>query len=210
MEQQKDTSGTMISMKIRSSLTLAFVGNMILLAFPVPRQEPHPEHVWDYSESRGPSHWGDLKPEFSLCKSGHQQSPIDIRDPKKAALPPIYFDYKPSSLHIIDNGHTIMINYAPGSFVSIGDAKYELKQFHFHRPSEEKINGKSYEMSVHLVHTDTKGNLAVVAVLLQEGEDNPLVRTLWSDLPKDKEKEERLDNVQVDASRVLPSDRSYY
>lgn len=65
-------------------------------------------------------------------------------------------------------------------------------------------------MSVHLVHTDKKGKLAVVTVLLQQGADNPLVRELWNHLPMTKEKEERLDNVQIDVSRILPTDRSYY
>jgi carbonic anhydrase len=109
-------------------------------------QGPPPEHIWDYSDAHGPSHWGDLKPEFAACKNGHRQSPIDIRNPRRADLPPIQFDYKPSPLQIIDNGHTVMVNDVPGSSISVGDKKYALKQFHFHRRSEERINGKSYEM----------------------------------------------------------------
>src|SRR6516165_9071022 len=77
------------------------------------------QHTWDYGEAHGPSHWGELKPEFAPCKNGHHQSPIDIRNAQKTDLPPIHFDYKPSSLDIIDNGHTIMINYGPGSFMSV-------------------------------------------------------------------------------------------
>jgi hypothetical protein len=42
----------------------------------------------------------------------------------------------------------------------VGETKYALQQFHFHRPSEEKINGKGYEMEVHLVHADQEGKLA--------------------------------------------------
>jgi carbonic anhydrase len=173
-------------------------------------QEHHPEHTWDYSESKGPSHWGDLKPEYAACKNGHRQSPIDIRNPQKAELPPIQFDYKPSSLHIIDNGHTIMINYGPGSFITVGGKRYALKQFHFHQPSEETINGKGYEMVVHLVHADQEGKLAVVAVLLQKGEDNPLVHELWNDLPREKEKEEVPDSLQINVAGLLPADRGYY
>ena len=172
-------------------------------------QEHHPAHAWDYGEAHGPSNWGDIKPEFALCKEGHRQSPIDIRNPQKSDLPSIQFDYKPSPLHIIDNGHTVMINYAPGSFISVAGKKYELKQFHFHRPSEEKINGKGYEMVVHLVHADQEGKLAVVAVLLQKGEEN-LGARLWTNLPKEKEKEEVLDRVQIDVNELLPADRSYY
>src|SRR5215467_15986576 len=113
-----------------------------ILALSSAAQEHHPEHTWDYSDALGPSHWGDL-PEFAMCKNGHHQAPIDIRNPQKASLPPIRFDYKPAPLHIIDNGHTVMINYGPGSFIQVGDKKYELKQFHFHRPGEEKINGET-------------------------------------------------------------------
>ena len=169
------------------------------------------EHTWDYGASRGPSHWGELKPEFAPCKIGHRQSPIDIHNPQKADLPAIEFDYKPSPLNIVDNGHTIMINYSPGSFITVGGKRYELKQFHFHRPSEEKINGKSYEMTAHLVHADEKGNLAVVAILLEEGEDNALVHTLWKEMPKEKDKVESEKDVHIDADGLLPpKDHSYY
>jgi carbonic anhydrase len=173
-------------------------------------QEHHAEHVWDYGEELGPSHWGDLKPEFAPCKAGHRQSPIDIRDPQQADLPPLQLNYKPSPLHIIDNGHTIMVNYSPGSFMSVGDHKYALKQFHFHRPSEEKINGKTFDMTMHLVHADENGKLAVIAILLRQGEDNALVRELWKDLPKEKEKEELLDQIQIDVSQILPATLGYY
>ena len=92
----------------------------------------------------------------------------------------------------------------------VGDKHYQLKQFHFHRPSEEKINGQGFEMSVHLVHEDAHGQLAVAAILLQEGADNALIQELWKDLPKETAKEELLDKVQIDLSRLLPQDQRYY
>src|ERR1700757_4348529 len=173
-------------MHIRNDSLSAIICCAMALSADASAQEHHPEHIWDYGESRGSSHWGQLKPEFAPCKNGHRQSPIDIRRPQKADLPPIHFDYKPSPLHIIDNGHTVMINYAPGSFISVGRERYALKQFHFHMPSEEKINGKGYQMVVHLVHANQEGKLAVIAVLLEKGNDNPLVHELWADLPKEK------------------------
>jgi len=173
-------------------------------------QEQHPGQHWDYGSTLGPSHWGELSPEFRVCSTGHRQAPIDIRNAKQAKLPELVFDYKPSPLRIVDNGHTIMINYAPGSFVVIGDQRYQLKQFHFHRPSEEKINGKGFDMSAHLVHDDGKGKLAVVAILLQAGEDNALIQEIWKDLPKEKAKEEVWDGVKIDLTQILPQDRSYY
>lgn len=188
---------------------LVKLGLLLLLSIALTGQDHKSAH-WGYEGAGGPSHWADLNPEFALCGSGHHQSPIDIRNPQKADLPPLQMDYKPSPLHIIDNGHTVMINYAPGSFLRVGDKQYELKQFHFHRPSEELIDGQSYDMSLHLVHADRQGNLAVVAILLQSGTENALVQELWSDLPKEKEQEEDLDNVQINVKALLPSDLRYY
>jgi carbonic anhydrase len=172
--------------------------------------QEHKSGHWSYDGNEGPSHWGDLNPYFAPCKNGHRQSPIDIRNPQKADLPPIRFDYKPSPLHIIDNGHTIMINNAPGSSFRVGDKQYALKQFHFHRPSEEKINGKTYDMVMHLVHADQDGNLAVVAILLESGKNNPLIQELWNNFPKEKEKEERLDTITINVANLLPADLGYY
>jgi carbonic anhydrase len=168
------------------------------------------EHSWSYDGETGPSHWGDLSPEFSPCKTGHRQAPINIGPTQKANLPALQFDYKTTPLHIIDNGHTIMINYAPGSSIRVGDKRYELKQFHFHRPSEEKIHGKRYDMAVHLVHVAQDGSVAVVAVMLQRGRDNPLIDELWDDLPREKDKELLLDSVRVNVANLLPADRGYY
>jgi carbonic anhydrase len=172
-------------------------------------QEPA-KHHWDYGPTHGPTHWAEIDPEFRTCSVGHRQSPIDIQHAMKADLPPIVFDYKPSLLRIVDNGHTIVVNYAPGSYIVVGDQRYQLKQFHFHRPSEEKVHGKGFAMSAHLVHDNGSGKLVVVAILLQTGEDNALIRELWKELPKEKNRETVLDNVQIDISRILPLERRYY
>jgi len=111
-----------------SSAVLAFT----LLSTALAYAQVHKSGHWSYDGDEGPSHWGDLSPDFAPCKNGHHQSPIDIRNPQKADLPPISFDYKPSPLHIIDNGHTITINYAPGSSIRVGGKQY----FHFHRTVE--------------------------------------------------------------------------
>ena len=192
--------------------TLIALGAFLTMAAtPAHSQESHPAaDTWDYGKEHGPEHWGGLDPAFGACQTGHGQSPIDIQRTQKADLPLIAFDYHASPLRIVDNGHTIMISYAPGSSIRVGDRQYDLKQFHFHRPSEEKINGKRSEMDVHLVHADASGRLAVVAVLLTLGQESPVVRELWNDLPKQKDKEELRDDVQIDAANLLPRDRGYY
>ena len=175
-------------------------------------QENHPDptHNWTYSGEHGPEHWGDLSSESSICAIGKAQSPIDIRNPFSAQLPPIKFSYQPSSLKIINNGHTIQINYPSGSMITVGEKTYELVQFHFHHPSEEKINGQPYPMVAHLVHKDKGGKLAVVAVLIEEGNANQLISTLWDNLPPEEGKEQELDRVKVDVTHLLPTDLRYY
>lgn len=165
---------------------------------------------WTYGAHGGPAEWGAMSAEFATCKLGKHQSPIDIRGAKTADLPPIKFDYKPSPLKVIDNGHTIQVNYAPGSSIDLGGVRYELLQFHFHKPSEEKIDGKAHAMVAHLVHKSAGGKLAVVAVLLDSGGASALIDSTWKNLPKAKETEALVENVTVDASDLLPRSRGYY
>ena len=167
---------------------------------------------WSYSGATGPAKWGSLEKSFTQCKLGQNQSPIDIPDAsaRKGDLPSLLFAYRPSPLKIIDNGHTIQVNYAPGSFVSIEGKSYELLQFHFHKPSEEKIDGKAHDMVAHLVHQGPGGKLAVVAVLLDTGKENPLIKTLWDNLPKEKGKENVVDAVKINALGLLPPNKGYY
>jgi carbonic anhydrase len=171
-----------------------------------------PSHHWSYSGKEGPMHWAELNGEFKACGTGTNQSPIDIQTKMvhRAALPPLHFNYKPSALHIIDNGHTVQVNADPGSFLAVGDDRYELVQLHFHHPSEEWFNGKRFEMEAHLVHRDSKGKLAVVAVLLDPGAQNSLVESLWKHLPQKKEVESSPKGARIDPAALIPRNHSYF
>ncbi|HTD04117.1 carbonic anhydrase family protein [Undibacterium sp.] len=164
---------------------------------------------WSYEGEDGPLRWGKLNPTYAKCDIGERQSPIDIRDGLRVDLNPVTFDYKPSRFNVIDNGHTIQVNVGPGNYISLLGHNYEMVQFHFHKPSEERINGRGFEMVVHLVHKDGEGKLAVVAVLLERGKAQSLIQTVWNNLPL-----ERNDPVQplitMDVSQLLPQQREYY
>ena len=134
-----------------------------------PEAHGHEVH-WAYEGEGGPMAWGKLNAVNAKCDTGTRQSPIDIRDGIRVDLDPIQFDYKPVSFSVLDNGHTIQVSPSSGNFLNVSGKLFELVQFHFHRPSEERINGKLFEMVVHLVHKDREGKLAVVAVLLGFGE----------------------------------------
>ena len=136
---------------------------------------------------------------------GHSQSPIDISHPKLADRPELKFAYEAVPLSIINNGRTIMINYAPGSTLTVANRTYTLKQFHFHHPSEEHVNGKGFDMVAHLVHSDSDGHLAVLAVLFNTGAFNPLLETLWKNLPPELDKTIESSTVSVNAEELLPA-----
>ena len=164
-------------------------------------------HSWGYSGETGPEHWAKVSP---VCKSGHSQSPINITHAEQKDLPSLEFSYHPSALNVIDNGHTVQVNYGPGSTLKVGDKTYELVQFHFHHRSETAIQGKHSPLEAHLVHKDKDGNLAVVAVLLREGEPNPAIATTWSNIPAEKEKAVTPQAVEIQAVQLLPANHRYY
>lgn len=164
---------------------------------------------WSYDGPGGPESWGKLKPEFAKCSTGQRQSPIDIKDGIQVNLDPIRFDYKPTDFRVIDNGHTVQVNLAPGNAIEVNGKRFELLQFHFHRPSEERIDGRQFDMVAHLVHKDAEGKLAVVAVLLERGSAHPLVQSVWNNLPLEKG-EEQAASAPMDLNNLLPAERQYY
>lgn len=164
---------------------------------------------WAYDGSGGPQAWADLSPQFSTCANGSRQSPIDIQGGIKVELDPVRFDYKPGGFRVIDTGQTVQVNVAAGSSIEVLGRHYELVEFHFHRPSEERIDGKQFDMVVHLVHKDLKGRLAVVAVLLERGSAQPLVQSVWNNLPLEKG-DELAARVALDPNDLLPAGHGYY
>lgn len=115
----------------------------ILLAPAISRaQESHAPH-WSYEGDRDPKHWGSLDPAFAACKMGHNQSPINISHAKLADLPKLTFAYEAVPLSIINNGHTIMINYAPGSTLTVGNKPYTSNNFISTTPARNTSTGRA-------------------------------------------------------------------
>ncbi len=164
---------------------------------------------WSYEGEGGPLSWGKLSPANVKCDIGERQSPIDIRDGIHVDLDPLTFDYKPSRFSVIDNGHTIQVNLSAGNFINVSGRTYELVQFHFHKPSEERINGRNFEMVAHLVHKDGDGKLAVVAVLIERGKAQALVQSVWNNLPLEKNETVQALST-MDLNQILPTRRQYY
>lgn len=169
------------------------------------------EGHWSYSGETGPEHWGKLAAEFATCSAGKNQSPVNLTETQaiKAELPPIQLDYKPGGNEVVNNGHTIQVNYQPGSSMTVGEHRYELRQFHFHAPSENVRDGKPYPMEVHFVHADEQGNLAVLGVMYEVGGHNNELAKAWDVMPKEAGSKAAPKEL-VDASAMVPQDRSHF
>jgi carbonic anhydrase len=178
---------------------------------------------WNYEGPTGAKYWSQLDPDYAICNVGKEQSPIDIQSAEKAELPALRFDSKSAPLkYLQNNGYTIRVNYhdAPGvgNFLIVGDNRYQLTQFHFHRPSEEFVRGRSYDMVAHLMYKSSDGKVAGVAVLLTAGRANATIQQIWDHMPKTEGKvlpdfshaEEEIPGVEIDPAGLLPRDTAYY
>ena len=146
------------------------------------------------------------------CKDGKAQSPIDIGRTDKADLPGLRFEYHSGPLHVINNGYTALrVDYVhSGDFLVVGNQRYELTQFHFHRPSEETIHGKRYDMVLHLMHAASDGKVTAVAILLKAGHANATIQKLWQYMPKTAGTLQEIAGVDINPATLLPNDTAYY
>lgn len=170
--------------------------------------DSHGPH-WGYEGEHGPEQWGHMSADFKACSEGKTQSPIDISNAQSEDLSDIQFNYKASKLNVINNGHTVQVNYDGGSSIKVDGVEYNLAQFHFHTPSEHTLNGKSFANEMHLVHKSANNELAVIGVLVETGAENAAYKAVWSNLPK-KANEKKSVDVSINANDLLPGERAYF
>lgn len=164
---------------------------------------------WSYSGHTGPSHWKTLHSSFATCGSGKNQSPVNLTNMIEGDLPAIKFNYHSGGNEILNNGHTVQVNYKAGNLITVDDQAFELKQFHFHSPSENTIDNQAYPMEAHLVHADKEGNLAVIAIMFKQGAKNNELEKAWALMPEKSGKKHQLTDM-VDINKLLPVNHDYY
>lgn len=184
-----------------------------------PAETARPAH-WGYQGEDGPANWGKLSPAYAACAQGKQQSPVNIPGKGTGKDVQLEFDYKTTSfavahnehMHdILDNGHTIQCSVDEGSTFKLGDVTYNLKQFHFHTPSEHTIDGKNLPMEMHFVHQSDDGHVAVVGVLFEEGEKpNENIAMIIANLPANKGETNTVEGENIDLAIHLPRNKSVY
>ncbi|MFN8673536.1 MAG: carbonic anhydrase family protein [Candidatus Sericytochromatia bacterium] len=199
-------------MKKLLSLSIAITFGLFSACNNTTSNEPAKKVHYTYEGEDGPSHWGDLSPEWKLCKDGKAQTPIDIdtNSTTKTSLNPLTFNYSEVPLKIINNGHTVQVNFPAGNSVKVNDKEYSLLQYHVHVPSEHKINGKSSDMELHLVHKASDGELLVVGVMINKGSKNDNLNSFFDNLPEKEGPEVSKDTVKFNPLNILPKDTKYF
>ena len=165
---------------------------------------------WGYLGIEGPEHWGLLTKKYATCETGSKQSPIDI--PTKGLnhrQETLDFHYNTSELHEMNNGHTVQVSHKSGCHVELNKRSYNLRQFHFHEPSEHHIDGKAFPMEMHLVHQDETGHILVIAVMMETGPEHPVFKNLWNWLPDQIGKETSVP-MRVSLREALPANTEHY
>ena len=193
---------------VRKSASVSFLSFLLVLTL-AGAAGAEENCSFSYTGATGPEHWWEICPPRNfICVAGTRQSPIDIPAVPQGDLPKLSFHYQPTPLAAENNGHTIEVKVAAGSYLRIGQERFDLVQFHFHTPSEHRLHGEEFPMELHFVHRNALGELAVVGVFLREGAANPLIQQIWDAVGA--ETEAAAQPVEIDPEDLLPADRDYY
>uniref|UniRef100_A0A453T3D1 Alpha-carbonic anhydrase domain-containing protein n=1 Tax=Aegilops tauschii subsp. strangulata TaxID=200361 RepID=A0A453T3D1_AEGTS len=195
-----------ISASAAALLLLLFSASVLLSAVPTARAQQETEHEEEFSYSvdaeNGPAHWGEIREEWSACGSGEMQSPIDLAGPRVSLvrrLGHLNHSYAPANASIVNRGHDIMVRFeGDAGSVSIDGTAYHLRQLHWHAPTEHSVNGRRYDMELHMVHQSAQGKAAVIGVLYEIGARDPF---LHKDMEKNARPRQEVNNRDISMFR---------
>lgn len=173
------------------------------------KAEAHGGQHWAYEGEGGPERWGDLSADFKACSLGLEQTPIDLTATIRAETGAVELSFGQMPLTILNNGHTIQINCAPGSRTAISGKAFDLLQFHFHHPSEHLLSGKAFDLELHFVHKSAEGQLAVLGVFIRPGQENAALAPVWAAMPREAGEPKPV-GTSIDPGLLLPANRHYF
>ena len=160
---------------------------------------------WSYQGDNGPEHWANLSPCFAAC-GDTSQSPIDLTDAAASALDHLEPGYHTAPGIVENTGHLIKVTIAGGS-LTIGEDRYDLREFHFHTPAEHVIDGTAMDAEIHLVHKDADERIAVLGLFVEQGEKNAFMTRLAPHLPG---QEHAGTPVDLRLTELLPDNLNYF
>ena len=193
------------------SIALTFMFNSITFA------APH----WSHEEQ---AEWGAIRDDsqtvvplmfpYATCSIGKHQSPVNLSiQSHKDQLDKLRFSYPTDKPVFYNSGHGIQVNVSDEyqGHLKIGDEIYPLIQFHFHEPSEHIIGEKQFPAELHFVHIREDGKIAVLGVLIEEGESNPAFQTILDNVPTTGGMQNDHSGIQLKPASLLPDNKwSHY
>ncbi len=190
--------------------TLSLIAAATFAIAGVTGEAHHAEHPhWGYNGAGAPDHWGDIDPKFRMCKLGVNQSPVDLNRFIDAKLPKLKIYYAGIAFDVINNGHTIKVNTQGRNEVIVDGKKFSLVQFHFHTPSENKINSKQFPMEAHFVHKSDDGEYLVIALMFEKGEENKALQKMLNDVSAKVGESKKLHEM-FNPGELFPRKLDYY
>ena len=168
--------------------------------------------TFGYFGPNGPAFWGELRPEWAACGAGEIQSPVDFT--KLPPTPPsqgrkLSIEYDANTTgEIFNNGHTIEVETEGANTLTLDGVAYDLVQFHFHTASEHRVEGRGFDMELHLVHAGADGSNAVIGVFLKRGRSSGALAPIFENLPDDLNVDHPLESP-FDPAAFLPQSRTH-
>lgn len=187
---------------------LLALGQILFNGQAIPTTGHHHSAHWSYDRDTGPDAWGGLSPDYIMCSTGVNQSPIDFVTTDSPSELQVSIHWTSSALGSTNNGHTLEVN-SLGPYIEIDDERFVLAHFHFHAPSEHTLSGRQMAMETHFVHKSASGAIAVISVLHEEGAENTALAPILATLTRNEHESHSIQPV-IDLNAMLPSDRTMY
>ncbi|KAA8516587.1 hypothetical protein F0562_016907 [Nyssa sinensis] len=210
-------------MKNQSKCFFIFLFMFIFLhgsTTPIVAQEVEDERSFDYIEGskKGPEHWGELNEEWTACKKGEMQSPIDMSNQRVEIIPlsrDLKRDYQPCNATVRNRGHDISLQWVgDAGSIRINGIHYFLQQAHWHSPSEHSVNGRRYDMELHMVHQSrdprVKNKIAVIGLFYKIGRPDKFLSKLMSNISTMIDALEVRNVGVIDPRDIKMGGKSYY
>ncbi|QCD96974.1 alpha carbonic anhydrase 4-like [Vigna unguiculata] len=170
------------------------------------------EYNYNEESGKGPKDWWHINPKWEVCGNGKLQSPIDILDKRVQEFPELgklQKDYQPAPSVLKNTGHAIVVQWnGNAGQLHINETYYKLIQCHWHTPSEHTLNGKKFELELHAVHQNSKGETAVIGIWYKIGRPDRLLSKLLKDLKSLGE--EDIDLGVINPGIIKFGSRKYY
>ena len=133
-----------------------------------------------YTDGLSPLLWATLHPSYANCATSNVQSPINLDNGTAFCTENVSIDIPIAETSIMQNlGWTVQVVYS--GTTTLGNSTFNLKQFHFHTPSEHRIREEHFPLEMHMVHQN-QGPLLSKSLLMLDGSSTFLAVTVLFEL----------------------------